>query len=34
MIAREIIFSFSIFSLLQYDIIFDKYLEHDPYGVK
>ena len=34
MIAREIIVSFFIFSLLKYDRIFGKNLEHDTYGVK
>ena len=34
MIAREIIFSFFIISLLKYDRIFGKNLEHDTYGVK
>ena len=34
MIAREIIVSFSIFSLLKYGRIFGKNLEHDTYGVK
>ena len=34
MIARKIIVSFFIFSLLKYDTIFGKNLEHDTYGVK
>ena len=34
MIAREIIVSFFIFSLLKYDRIFGKNLEHGTYGVK
>ena len=34
MIAQNIIVSFFIFSLLQYDRIFGKNLEHDTYGVK
>ena len=34
MIARETIVSFCIFSLLKYDRIFGKNLEHDTYGVK
>ena len=33
-IAREIIVSFRIFSLLKYDRIFGKNLGHDTYGVK
>ena len=34
MIARNIIVSFCIFSLLKYDRIFGKNLEDDTYGVK
>ena len=34
MIAREIIVSFWIFSLLKYDRTFGKNLEDDTYGVK
>ena len=34
MIARKIIVSFCIFSLLKYDRIFVKSLEHDTYAVK
>ena len=34
MIARDIIVSFCIFSLLNYDRISGKYLEHDTYVVK
>ena len=34
MIAHNIIVSFCIFSLLKYDMIFGKNLEHDTYGVK
>ena len=34
MIARNIIVSFCILSLLKYDRIFGKNLEHDTYGVK
>ena len=34
MMAREIIASFCIFSLLKYDRIFGKNVEHDIYGVK
>ena len=34
MIAHNIIVSFCIFSLLKYDRIFGKNLEHDTYGVK
>ena len=34
MIAREIIFSFCIFSLLKYDRILGKNFEHDIYAVK
>ena len=34
MIASDIIVSFYIFSLLKYDRIFCKKLEHDTYGVK
>ena len=34
MITREVIVSFYIFSLLMYDRIFGKHLEHDTYGVK
>ena len=33
-LAHDIIVSFSIFSLLKYDRIFGKNLEHDTYGVK
>ena len=34
MIAHNNIASFCIFSLLKYDWIFGKNLEHDTYGVK
>ena len=34
MIAHNSIVSFRIFSLLKYDRIFSKNLEHDTYGVK
>ena len=34
MIARKIIFSIYISSLLKYDRIFGKNLEHDTYGIK
>ena len=34
MIGREIIVSFWIFSLLKYDRLFGKNLEHDTYVVK
>ena len=34
MIAHDIIVTFYIFSLLNYDSIFSKKLEHDTYGVK
>ena len=34
MIPHNIIISFCIFSLLKYDRIFSKNLEHDTYGVK
>ena len=34
MIPHNIIISFCIFSLLKYDRIFGKNLEHDTYGVK
>ena len=34
MIAREIIVTFCILSLLKYDRMFRKNLEHDTYGVK
>ena len=34
MISHNIIVSFCIFSLLKYDKIFGKNLEHDTYGVK
>ena len=33
MIAHDIIVSFCTFSLLKYDRIFGKNLEHDAYGV-
>ena len=34
MLGHDIIVSFSIFSLLKYDSIFSKKLEHDTYGVR
>ena len=34
MTAHNIIVTFCIFSLLKYDMIFGKNLEHDTYGVK
>ena len=34
MIAHNIVVSFCIFSLLKYDRIYVKNLEHDTYGVK
>ena len=34
MIARDIIVGFCIFSLLKYNRVFGKNLEHDTYGVK
>ena len=34
MVARDIVVSFCIFSLLKYNTIFDKNLERDTYGVK
>ena len=34
MIARKIIVNSCIFSLLKYDRVFGKNLEHDTYGVK
>ena len=34
MIAHDVIVSFCFFSLVKYDIIFGKKLEHDAYKVK